>query len=183
MSRNYSRKFTRKTARQLRAISTPSHSRCRSRRVARGFCINRLAPASTDRQGESVCRPGGWDGSLRASLPTQAVEEGEQSSLPQKRIDRDSPSIDLKVRAERVASAQDETRPPDSELSRDISPRIIPHLRARATISTTGSVARRDGVIPLAVKGVGRDPQSREHLVGDLEGGLVAARVERGLHA
>ena len=56
-------------------------------------------------------------------------------------------------------------------------------LRARATISTSGSVARRDGVIPVAVKRVRRDPQSLEHFVGDRAGGLVAARVERGLHA
>lgn len=56
-------------------------------------------------------------------------------------------------------------------------------LRARARISTTGSVARRDGVIPVAVKRVRRDPQSREHFVGDLASGLIAARVECGLHA
>ena len=56
-------------------------------------------------------------------------------------------------------------------------------LRARATTSTTGSVARRDGVIPVTVKRVGRDPQSCEHLVGDLDGGLVATRVERRFHA
>ena len=44
-------------------------------------------------------------------------------------------------------------------------------------------MARRDGVVPVAVKRVGRDPQSREHLVGDLAGRLVAACVERGFHA
>ena len=59
----------------------------------------------------------------------------------------------------------------------------VEHAKGSRNNKTTGSVARRDGVVPLAVKCVGRDPQSCEDLVGDLEGGLVAARVERGFYA
>jgi len=43
------------------------------------------------------------------------------------------------------------------------------------------SVPRRDGVIPVAVKRVRRDPQAREHLVGYVNGRRVAACVERRL--